>query len=72
MGEVEIDLAGKKEGRGAYLCKERECWEAGLRKNRLERALRVKITREGYAHLAEYGKTLPSGSFSESEDVDIG
>ena len=37
-GAVEIDLTGKKPGRGAYLCRQRvECWEAApLKKDRLD------------------------------------
>ena len=29
-GEIEIDERGKKSGRGAYLCRRRECWRKGL------------------------------------------
>jgi predicted RNA-binding protein YlxR (DUF448 family) len=43
-GGVEADATGKKSGRGAYLCPQAECWEAGLRKGRLERALKATIS----------------------------
>lgn len=42
-GAVEVDEQGKKAGRGAYLCRDRGCWEAGLKKNRLGHALRAGL-----------------------------
>ncbi len=59
-GEVLIDPRGKLAGRGAYLCPYRECWEAGLKGNRLEHALRTTLTLENRQMLVEYGKNLPS------------
>jgi predicted RNA-binding protein YlxR (DUF448 family) len=41
-GHVVADPTGKKAGRGAYLHKERECWEAALgARGGLERALKL-------------------------------
>src|SRR5947209_1216587 len=40
-GSVEIDETGKKAGRGAYLCRVRECWEIGLAKKALDNALKM-------------------------------
>ncbi|MCJ7514434.1 MAG: YlxR family protein [Dehalococcoidia bacterium] len=56
---VHIDPKGKDSGRGAYLCPTRECWETGLKGNRLEHTLRVKLTLENRRVLVEYGKSLP-------------
>ena len=42
-GGIEIDGSGKKTGRGAYLCKALDCWEVGLKGNKLEHALRSSI-----------------------------
>jgi predicted RNA-binding protein YlxR (DUF448 family) len=58
-GNVEIDPTRKKQGRGAYLCPAAECWEAGLKGNRLEHALHTKLTPEAHQILAEFGKSLP-------------
>lgn len=57
-GRVEIDLTGKAKGRGAYLCREWECWEKALRKNRLERALRGNIAPENRISLIEQGRAI--------------
>jgi len=64
-GTVEIDPQGKMSGRGAYLCKRGECWEAGLKGNRLEYALRAKIAPQNRARLAEYAELLPKDQPAE-------
>lgn len=57
-GGVEIDPTGKKAGRGAYLCKVRDCWEIGLRMKRLEQRLHTQITPKRREELVEFGKSL--------------
>lgn len=52
-GNVEIDPSGGTRGRGAYLCAAPSCWEKGLSKNRLEKALRAKIANENKEKLAK-------------------
>ena len=56
---VEVDINGKKSGRGAYLCPVRECWDTGLKGNRLEYTLQTKINAENRKVLVEYGNSLP-------------
>lgn len=41
-GQVEVDLSGKRQGRGAYLCHHVPCWEQALKRHTLERALRLE------------------------------
>jgi len=43
QGGVEVDSTGKAAGRGAYLCRRRQCWQEALKKEGLARALRVKL-----------------------------
>lgn len=62
-GKIEVDTQDAIKGRGAYVCRTKECWElalAGGRKDRLAHALRTGITPENRAVLAEYGKWFPS------------
>lgn len=40
-GAPAIDLAGKKPGRGAYLCRNLACAETALKRRALERALKL-------------------------------
>jgi uncharacterized protein len=58
QGQVEIDLTGKKAGRGAYLCPQAECWAQALKKGRLESALHVKLTSDDRLKLHEFATTL--------------
>jgi len=57
-GVAEVDISGKKPGRGAYLCPNKTCWESVLKKNRLEYALRTKISDDNRQILIEYVHTL--------------
>ena len=57
-GRVELDPTGKKPGRGAYLHADVACWTEALKKNRLDAALRTKLTPDDRLHLVEYVTTL--------------
>ncbi|MBP3427293.1 MAG: YlxR family protein [Clostridia bacterium] len=52
-GEISFDPAGKKPGRGAYICRSKECLEKAVRQRQLERALEHKIEEAVYARLME-------------------
>ncbi len=58
---IEVDIAGKKAGRGAYLCPAQECWEAAFKKGQLERILRVTLTPDSRDKLIKYGESLLEG-----------
>jgi predicted RNA-binding protein YlxR (DUF448 family) len=58
-GAVMVDETGKCSGRGAYLCRQRDCWEMALARRQLERALNVTLTAESEAQLREYAARLP-------------
>ena len=58
---VGVDTSGRKAGRGAYLCRARECWEIGLKGGRLEHALRANLTQDNREQLTGYGKDLVEG-----------
>jgi len=61
-GVAEIDISGKKPGKGAYLCPKKVCWEMALKKNRLEYALRTKLSDDNLQILSEYGHNLSEES----------
>ena len=44
-GEISLDLTGKKNGRGAYICRSSECYKKAVKKRSLERSLKCKIKR---------------------------
>ncbi|MFH1485158.1 MAG: YlxR family protein [Chloroflexota bacterium] len=58
-GAVEVDTTGRMAGRGVYLCQSRSCWEAGLKKKRLDYAFRTNITAEALERLSKYVSSLP-------------
>ena len=55
-GEVFLDLKGKANGRGAYLCFDKECLAKARKSRRLERALETNIPDEVYAAMEEAWK----------------
>ena len=61
-GVVEVDLGGRKPGRGAYLCRDLVCWEQGLRGTRLDHALRGSLSPEARAALLNQAKDIVEGA----------
>lgn len=58
-GHITIDITGKKAGRGAYLCTDPQCWELALRRNGLERALKIStVYPEDRTALEAYAQAL--------------
>src|SRR4030042_946730 len=57
-GGIEIDISGKKDGRGAYLCKDLACWEKALKGKQLEHAFKTKIDQTNLERLGKDGKDL--------------
>ena len=50
---VAVDLSGKMNGRGAYICRSMSCLELALKKNALSRNLKKEMSREQVLALAE-------------------
>ncbi|HEY51093.1 MAG TPA: YlxR family protein [Dehalococcoidia bacterium] len=63
-GNLEVDITGKKAGRGTYLCPILECWEAGLKGNRLDYALRTSFNQESRQQLMQYAEEHLRGAAS--------
>lgn len=47
----ELDATGKKNGRGAYLCFSKECFEKAVKSKGLERSFKQAIPKEVYEKL---------------------
>ena len=47
-GEISLDLTGKKNGRGAYICRDSKCLTAAIKAKRFERAFGCKIEQPVY------------------------
>lgn len=52
-GEVKVDLTGKINGKGAYICPTKACFEKAKKSDRFSYALETKVTAEIYDRLME-------------------
>lgn len=48
-----VDLTGKKNGRGAYICASEQCLEKAMKSNRLSRTFEQNIDKEIYEDLRD-------------------
>ncbi|MDO4863397.1 MAG: YlxR family protein [Ruminococcus sp.] len=52
-GEIGLDFVGKKNGRGAYICKSTECFDKARKARRLEKAFSCRIDESVYEVMAD-------------------
>ena len=52
-GEISLDLTGKKSGRGAYICRDLQCFEKARKRKAFERSLKCRIPDEVYDRLQQ-------------------
>lgn len=52
-GGIELDASGKKNGRGAYVCRSQECLTKAVKSKGLERSFRLQIPEEIYQQLSK-------------------
>ena len=50
-GDICLDATGKKNGRGAYICRSRECLQKARKNKGLERSFKMSIPNEVYDSL---------------------
>ena len=50
-GDIALDMTGRKNGRGAYLCRSMECLKQARKDRGLERSFRMSIPDEVYDSL---------------------
>ena len=50
-GDIILDATVKKNGRGAYLCFDRECLEKAIKSRGLERSFKMTVSGEVYENL---------------------
>ena len=54
-GKISIDATGKKNGRGAYICKNKECLFLAFKKKQLDYAFKTKVDSKVYEALRQGG-----------------
>lgn len=52
-GEIALDLTGRANGRGAYICSKLSCLQAARKARRFEKAFSCKIPDEVYERMEE-------------------
>ncbi len=52
-GAISFDRVGKAPGRGAYVCKSKECFERAVKQRQLERALETRVDEAVFSQLME-------------------
>lgn len=57
-GEICLDVTGKKNGRGAYVCKSLGCLQAARKNKGLERSFKISIPQEVYEELEKEFDTI--------------
>ena len=57
-GDICLDITGKKNGRGAYLCMQKECLQKARKNKGLERSFKMCIPEEVYATLDKEFDTI--------------
>ncbi len=57
-GNVVIDVSGKIDGRGAYLCRIPKCWETALKSSRLEHSLKTVLVQQQREQLMKAAEAL--------------
>lgn len=56
-----LDDTGKKNGRGAYICKTAECLDKAIKNKGLERSLKIKIPKDVYDQLQKEMEQYEAG-----------
>lgn len=59
--EIVLDTTGRKNGRGAYLCKNPECLRKAIKSRGLERSFKMAIPQEVYYRLEKEMEGLAEG-----------
>lgn len=50
-GAIDVDLTGKKNGRGAYICKDEKCLDRVIKSKRLQKVFETEISQDIYENL---------------------
>ena len=59
--EIQVDTTGKKNGRGAYICYSRDCFQKAVKNKGLERSFKQAVPAEVYGHLEKEMEEIETG-----------
>lgn len=52
-GDFSVDLTGKKAGRGAYICNNKECFDKAVKEHRFDRSFKCTVDKNFFDELSE-------------------
>lgn len=52
-GTIELDIKGREDGRGAYICKNTDCMRTAVKKRALNKAYKESVSDQTYDRLLE-------------------
>ena len=52
-GDFSVDLTGKKAGRGAYICNNKECFDKAIKAHRFDRSFKCTVDKNIFDELSE-------------------
>ena len=52
-GNISVDLSGKKNGRGAYICKDKTCLEKLKKQKSLNKAFKTNVSEDVYNEIRD-------------------
>ena len=58
---IVLDMTGRKNGRGAYLCMDKECLAKARKNKGLERSFKQAVPAEVYGHLEKEMEEIETG-----------
>ena len=64
-GSIVLDVTGRKNGRGAYLCRNRDCLAKAIKSKGLDRSFKMSIPREIYENQE---KEFEEGGYAEQTE----
>lgn len=67
-GQAEVDLTGRKPGRGAYICDTPACWERATSTGILDNALKTELTQETKNALRSFAATIFANRSAANEE----
>ncbi len=53
-GEIKVDLTGKMEGRGVYICKKEECLNKAIKNKRIAKTFETEIDESVYEAVRKF------------------
>ena len=68
-GEISLDPTGKKPGRGAYVCRRRQCLEQSVRSRKLDKGLKTQVSEAIVVALVKEMEGLPPDEPAQDEET---